>query len=82
MQKNIKRQQIKADIDNVIKMFLALEDAIEDLAQENIIREMYFDELSKAANNVRGILNDMHPIIGFSVVLEKEELYEQEHECK
>lgn len=73
-------QKIRADIDNIVKMCLSLQNAIGNLLEEEALKNMYFNELHKLDDNVMGILNDLHPIIGDSVVLDVENSYK--HECE
>lgn len=68
-------QKIRADIDNIVKMCLSLQNAIGNLLEEEALKNMYFNELHKLDDNVMGILNDLHPIIGYSVVLDVESTY-------
>lgn len=73
-------QKIKTDIDNIVKICLSLQNAIGNLLEEEVIKDMYFNELHKLDDKAMGILNDLHPIIGYSVVLDIENSYK--HECK
>ena len=73
-------QKIRADIDNIVKMCLSLQNAIGNLLEEEALKNMYFNELHKLDDNVMGILNDLHPIIGYSVVLDVENSYK--HGCE
>lgn len=73
-------QKIRADIDNIVKCALSLQNAIGNLLEEEALKNMYFNELHKLDDNVMGILNDLHPIIGYSVVLDVENSYK--HECE
>lgn len=71
-------QKIRADIDKIVKMCLSLQNAIGNLLEEEVLKDMYFNELLKLDDNVMGILNDLHPIIGYSVVLDVENSYKHE----
>lgn len=61
-------------------MCLSLQNAIGNLLEEEALKNMYFNELHKLDDNVMGILNDLHPIIGYSVFLDVENSYK--HECE
>ena len=48
-------QKIRADIDNIVKMCLSLQNAIGNLLEEEALKNMYFNELHKLDDNVMGI---------------------------